>query len=179
MGLTELKRELRKLDKDMLIGLISDLYKKEKSVKQLLDFYVNPNEKELFEEYRHKVIVAFYPEHGYEINLKKGRQTISDFGKYSPSPHLLADLMLVYVETGVSFTNDFGDMNESFYSSLESMYVRALKLMRKERILELFADRAKRVIEDTRDVGWGFHDYLADVYYGYFTDEINDSNVTL
>ena len=38
MGLTELKRELRKLDKDQLIGLISDLYKKEKSVQQLLDF---------------------------------------------------------------------------------------------------------------------------------------------
>ena len=66
MGLTELKRELRKLDKDQLIGLISDLYKKEKSVQQLLDFYVDPNEKELYREYRHAVITAFYPERGYE-----------------------------------------------------------------------------------------------------------------
>ena len=66
MGLTELKRELRKLDKDQLIGLISDLYKREKSVQQLLDFYVDPNEKKLFREYRHTVITAFYPERGYE-----------------------------------------------------------------------------------------------------------------
>ncbi len=66
MGLTELKRELRKLDKDQLIGLISDLYKKEKSVQQLLDFYVHPNEKELFREYSHTVSTAFYPERGYE-----------------------------------------------------------------------------------------------------------------
>jgi hypothetical protein len=174
MGISELKRELRKLDKDQLIDLISDLYKKEKSVKQLLDFYVNPNEKELFKEYRHTVITAFYPEHGYEIKLHKGREAISDFGKYGPSTHLLADLMLVYVETGISFTNDFGDMNESFYSSLESMYVRALKLIQKEGILNKFAIRAKAIVDDTRNVGWGFHDYLAEVYYSFFPDEIND-----
>ena len=172
MGLTELKRELRKLDKDQLIGLISDLYKKEKSVQQLLDFYVHPNEKELFREYRHTVITAFYPERGYDIKLHKGRQAISDFGKYGPTSRLLADLMLVYVETGVSFTNDFGDMNESFYSSLETMYVRALKLMQKEGILNKFAARAKAIVDDTRNVGWGFHDYLANVYYSYFPDEI-------
>jgi len=174
MGKTELKRELRKLDKDQLIGLISDLYKKENSVQKLLDFYVNPNEKELFSEYRHAVITAFYPECGYEIKLHKGRQAISDFGKYGPSSHLLADLMLVYVETGVNFTNDFGDMNENFYSSLESMYVRALKLMQKEGILDKFANRARVIIIDTRDVGWGFHDYLADVYYRYYPYEIAD-----
>jgi len=172
MGITELKRELRKLDKDQLVGLISDLYKKENSVQKLLDFYVNPNEKELFTEYRYAVITTFYPEHGYEIKLHKGRQGISDFGKYGPSSSLLCDLMLVYVETGVSFTNDFGDMNESFYSSLESMYVRALKMMHKEGILNKFAVRAKAIVDDTRNVGWGFHDYLANVYYSYFPDEI-------
>ena len=172
MGLTELKRELRKLDKDQLIGLISDLYKNEKSVQKLLDFYVNPNEKELFNEFRHTVITAFYPDRGYEINLHKGREAISNFRKYGPSPHRLADLMFLYVETGVSFTNEFGDMNESFYSSLESMYVRAMKLMQKEIILDKFAARAKAIVENTRNVGWGFHDYLADVYYDYFPDDI-------
>ena len=171
MGLTELKRELRKLDKGQLIGLISDLYKKEKSVQQLLDFYVNPNEKKLFSEYRHNVITAFYPERGYEIKLHKGRQAITDFGKYGPSSLLLADLMLVYVETGVSFTNEFGDINESFYSSLESMYVRALKLMQKEGVLNKFASRARAIVNDTRNVGWGFHDYLAEVHYSYYQDD--------
>ncbi len=52
------------------------------------------------------------------------------------------------------------------------MYVRALKLMQKEGILNKFATRAKAIVDDTRNVGWGFHDYLADVYYGYFPDEI-------
>lgn len=82
--------------------------------------------------------------------------------------------MLVYVETGVSFTNDFGDMNESFYSSLESMFMRAMKLMQKEGILNKFTDRAEAIVEDTRNVGWGFHDYLANVFYIYFPDETGE-----
>ena len=52
------------------------------------------------------------------------------------------------------------------------MYVRALKLMQKEGILNKFATRAKAIVDDTRNVGWGFHDYLANAYYSYFPDEI-------
>ena len=34
MGLAEVKKELKKLEKDKLIDLIGDLYKKQKSVKE-------------------------------------------------------------------------------------------------------------------------------------------------
>ena len=50
MGLTHIKKELKKLDKDKLIDLIADLYKNNKSVKEFFDFYVNPNERVLFEK---------------------------------------------------------------------------------------------------------------------------------
>jgi hypothetical protein len=33
MGLTDIKKELKKLDKDKLIDLVADLYKKNKSVR--------------------------------------------------------------------------------------------------------------------------------------------------
>ncbi|MET4083857.1 hypothetical protein ABIB40_003830 [Pedobacter sp. UYP30] len=48
MGLTDIKKELKKLGKEKLISLISELYKNNKSVKEYLDFYVNPNEAALF-----------------------------------------------------------------------------------------------------------------------------------
>lgn len=44
--------------------------------------------------------------------------------------------------------------------------------MHKERILDKFSARAKAIVDNTRNVGWGFHDYLADVYYDYFPDDI-------
>ena len=174
MGLTDIKKELKKLDKDKLIDLVTELYKKNKSVKEFFDFYINPNEIELFEKYRDKVFEAFYPKRGYNFKLKKGKQAISDFKKLGPSSNLLAELMLFYVETGVKFTNDFGDIDESFYSSIEKSYVAALTLMKKENILDKFADRAGKVVGDTSGIGWGFHDYLGDVHSNFYADSAND-----
>jgi hypothetical protein len=176
MGLTDIKKELKKLDKNKLIDLVAELYKKNKSVKEFFDFYVNPNERELFNKYRDKVFEAFYPKRGYNFKLKDGKQAINDFKKFGPSSELIADLMLFYVETGVQFTNDFGDIDEAFYSSLESTYVAALTLMRKENMLDKFADRASNVVSDTADIGWGFHDYLGDVYCDFYADTFDEND---
>ncbi len=170
MGLIDVKKELKKLDKDKLIELVADLYKKNKSVKEFLDFYANPNESELFDTYRDKVYEAFYPKRGYHYKLKEGKQAISNFKKLGVSADLLADLMLFYVETGVKFTNDFGDIDEGFYSSMETTYDAALTLMKKENLLDKFADRAGKVVSDTSLIGWGFHDYLSDVHSNLYHD---------
>lgn len=168
MGLTEIRKELLKLDKDNLINLIIDLYKKNKSVKDFFDFYVNPNEKELFNTYKDKVYQAFYPKRGFGHKLKEGKQAISDFKKLGASTELIADLMLFYVETGVKFTNEYGDIDENFYSSLEKTYVQALTLMKKEDLLNNFTDRVKDIVDDTENIGWGFHDYLSEVYADFY-----------
>jgi hypothetical protein len=183
MGLTDIKKELKKLDKDKLIDLIADLYKKNKSVKEFFDFYVNPNERELFEKYRDKVFEAFYPKRGNNYKLKDGKQAISDFKKMGTSADLLADLMLFYVETGVKFTNDYGDIKEPFYKSLATSFFDSLTLMDKENLLEKFEDRVDKVVDDTSGIGWGFHDYLVEVWVSfyptedeqYFEDEQNET----
>jgi hypothetical protein len=104
-----------------------------------LDFYANPNELDIIHKYKDKVFEAFYPKRGFKLRLKEGKQAISDFKKLGPSPELLADLMLFYVETGVNFTNDYGSVDEGYYSSLESTFVASLKLMQQEILLEKFA----------------------------------------
>ena len=171
MGLTDIKKELKKLDKDKLIDLVSDLYKKNKTVKEFFDFYVNPDERELFEKYRDKVFEAFYPKRGYNYKLKDGKQAISDFKKLGTSTDLLADLMLFYVETGVKFTNDYGDVNESYYKSLATTFVDSLTLMSKENLLDKFEGRVVKVVDDTSGIGWGFHDYLVQVWMDFYPSE--------
>jgi hypothetical protein len=174
MGLTDIKKELKKLDKDKLIDLVTDLYKKNKSVKEFFDFYINPDEKELFNKYRDNVIEAFYPKRGFKYNLKNGKQAISDFKKLGSSTDLLADLMMIYVETGVKFTNDFGDVNEAYYNSLATTFVQALTLMSKENLLDKFEERVGKVIDDTSDIGWGFHDSLVQVWIDFYPSEDDD-----
>ena len=168
MGLTDIKKELKKLDKDKLIDLVADLYKKNKSVKEFFDFYVNPDERELFNKYKDKVFEAFYPRRGFNYKLKDGKQAISDFKKLGNSADLLADLMLFYVETGVKFTNDYGDINEPFYKSLATTFVDSLTLMNKENLLDKFEDRVEKVVDDTSGIGWGFHDYLVQVWIDFY-----------
>lgn len=174
MGLTEIKKELKRLDKPKLIEFIAELYKTQKSVKEYLDFYFNPDEKALFEKYKMQVIEAFYPKRGFGFNLSKGRKAISDLKKLGVSSKYLADLMLCYVEAGVQFTNDYGDIEENFYASIERMYVQTLSLMRKEDLLENFIERSRKVAYDTSDIGWGFYDYMVAAFIDFYPDELEE-----
>lgn len=74
-------------------------------------------------------------------------------------------MLLYYVECGVEFTNEFGDIDESFYTSVENTYNTALDLMANEDILNKFKDRVLKIVNETENIGWGFHDCLGDVYY--------------
>lgn len=163
-----IKSNLAKLEKKALIEIISDLYKKNKSVQEYLDFYINPDEDGLFEKYRIKVYEAFYPKRGFGYNLKQGKQAISDFKKLGPSSKLLADLTLFYVETGLEFTNDFGDINEAFYNSLASTFANALKIAHDEDVLDVFEQRCLRILENTQNIGWGLEYSISDIFYQYY-----------
>ena len=162
------RSELAKLEKRALMEILCDLYKKNKSVQEYLKFYIKPDEEGLSEKYRDKVYEAFYPKRGFGYNLKQGKQSISDFKKLGPSAESLADLMLFYVETGVKFTDDFGDMNEPYYNSMESTYASTLKIIYKEGLLDMFQQRALQILEDTQDMGWGFHENLSDIFYQFY-----------
>jgi hypothetical protein len=163
---------LSKLDKKELIGLITELYKKDKSAKEYLDFYIATDEDALFEKYHHKVIDAFYKKNA-DYDLKAARQAISDFKKLGASTELQCALMLLYVQSGVDFTSQYGDISESFYSSLEGMYFKALTLMKEEGHLPKFVDAAFKVVNETDGIGWGFHDALSDNYFTFFGDYID------
>ncbi len=168
MGLKEVKSELNKLDKDALIKHISELYKKFKPVKEYLDFYINPDEKKLLEKYKDKVTQGFFPKRGDNIKLSISRKAINDFKKLGVSQEYLADLLLHFVECGVELTNTYGDINENFYTSVGNTYDKALQIIDNNGLLEKFKARALKIINDTENVGWGFHDYLVDLYYDHY-----------
>jgi Family of unknown function (DUF6155) len=167
MGIKNITPELESLDKRHLVELVAEIYRKDKNVRSFLDYYFNPDESALFKKYKARVRDGFFPKRGYDLKLTIARQAINDFKKHEPSRELLVDLMLYYVECGVEFTNDYGDLNEAFYTGVEGMYHSALELMRKEGCLEKFKERTKKIMNDTKGIGWGFHDQLA-YYYGEY-----------
>jgi hypothetical protein len=169
MGVSELKKELKSFEKDKLIELFLDLYKKNKAVKEYFDYFINPDEQALFNKFRDKIYESFYPKRGVNYNLKVGKKAIAEFKKFDPSPILIAELTLFYVETGVEFTIDFGDLGESFYSSMESTFLTALKIMHKERLLDNFAERVENLISRLdENLGWGFEDTMICIQARYY-----------
>jgi hypothetical protein len=168
MSKQTLKQELESFDKKKLIELICDLYNKNKSVKEYLDYYVNPNEQETLKLYKARVREAFYPIRGFNLKLAVGKKAISDFRKLKPSMDSLIDLMLYYVENGVEYTNEFGDIDEGFYSSLEIVFKNSLKLIDKGGLKAQYKSRVLEILQQSEEIGWGFPDILLDFYYGIY-----------
>jgi hypothetical protein len=79
---------------------------------------------------------------------------------------MLVDIMLFYVENCVRFTNDYGDINESFYSSACNMYAAVIKEINHgdAALYRVFAERLRTAAENACD-GWAFRDNMIDMYY--------------
>ena len=163
-----LKKYLSQFTKEQLVGQILELHKKYKDVKTYYEFSINPDVTSKRENVKEAVLECFFPKRGFKLRLKDARKVISDFKKLEPDPESLADVMLYYVECGVQFTNDFGDIDEPFYVSIERMFIDTAKFIQDNGLNEIFLARAQKITEDSNGIGWGFHDALLDIYYNYF-----------
>ena len=170
MKVSEFKARLKQLEKEDLIKHLASLYQNFDNVKDYFILTLNPDEEKNVQlKYKANIQNEFFPKRGDgKARLSIAKKAISDFRKISNSSELIRDLMLFYVEQGVEFTNEYGDINEQFYISMEDMYARTLKLMEKNDLIKAFKKRCFQVVVDTDGIGWGFHDSLADLYYEYF-----------
>ena len=171
MGKRDLKKELAEYDKKMLIGLISDLYDKNKSVKEYLDYFLKPDEQAMLKTYKTRVKEAFYPKRGFGFNLAAGKKAISDFRKLNPSIESLIDIMLYYAECGVQFTKDYGDIDENYYLSIEKTFRDSMELIDINLLHDKFKDKAFNIYQNSENTGWGFNETLGDFYYETFPFE--------
>lgn len=172
MKVTELKKILKEVSKEDLTKEIIDLFKKNDFVK---DYYISKYGEDdgLSLLIKHKNIIEneFFPKKGDgKGRLSVAKKAITEFKKLSNNKQQIAELMLFYVETGVNYTNSYGDIDESFYFSMESMYEKVVNFIEANNLKKQFKDRCLRVVHETESMGWGFHDQLCEIYYGYYDE---------
>lgn len=128
-------------------------------------------ENQLFEAAKKKILIQFYPDRGEpKMKFAEAKKAISAFAKLSNNQVRTIELMIYYVELGVQFTNDYGDMYESFYNSMESTYQTTLQKIAADGtggLYHMFREKLMAIVDNTQNVGWGFHEGLADIYYSY------------
>jgi hypothetical protein len=164
--LTTLKQHLKNCSKEELISEIAELFKRFDSVKDFYQVKLSPQaETQVSEKYKKIIENEFFPARGLgKGRLSVAKKAVSDYKKLSKSPMDIADIMLFYVEQGVKFTNSYGDIDESFYNSMESMYEKAVEWIIKYEMQSTFEERCQRIVKDTSGIGWGFHDTLSEIY---------------
>jgi len=168
-----LKQYLTQLPPAQLVDDIVDLYKKFSAVKDYYQNRMTPAAgQHLLEKYKAMIQNEFFPKRGFgKLRLGVARKAITEYQKVSDSIPDLAELMLFYVEMGVQFTKTYGDINGPFYDSMETMYKRAAEFVTKHNLKEQFSFRFEQIVRKTSGMGWGFHDYLSQVYWKYFDDD--------
>lgn len=184
ISLTQLKKELKTYKTEELISIIVDCYNLSDDVKKyiLVKFEPENSLEQLFEEAKTKILHEFYPNRGEpKLRLSQAKKAITEFNKLCNDQVKTIELMIYYVEQGVEFTNDYGDINEQFYYSMELMYQNVLNKIRSERgkdIYNLYRDRLEAIVNNTSNIGWGFHDQLAEMYYE-IENEYEEEDITV
>lgn len=169
MSKSQLKKHLANQTKEQVIDVVLELYSARKEAKEYLDFYINPNDDAKLEEYKKIIYKEFYPSRGEaQCRFSVCRKAISDFKKLNPSPSCIADLMLYYIETGVSFTAEYGDMWDQYYTTLENNFEKAMEFIYKNGYLEELHPRIEKMLQMSENCGWGFPEVLSDTFYQYY-----------
>lgn len=144
-------------------------------IKQYYQVRLNTDQEQpILDVYKKRVKNEFFPERGFgHARLSIARKPIIEYKRIATNSINLVDLMLYYVEQGVKYTLEYGDIDEPFYNSMESMYYNALELIAKDDLCEHFNSRCQKILNDTSGIGWGFHDTLDDLYKEYYKNNAN------
>jgi len=107
----------------------------------------------------------FFPARGDgKLKLAEARKAIRDYQKATGNLTGGIDLRLTYVENGTEFTREFGDINESFYNSLEFVLneMVGLLLRASPESYPRFRERIQRLATLADGIGWGYGDDVRD-----------------
>ena len=166
---TQIKKTIKDCERDECVDIILEIAESCPQAREFLTLKFTENQNDILEKYKDKVRYEFFPPRGFgRLNLREAKKAISDFKKLCPDKIMVIDLMLFYVENCVEFTNNYGDIDERFYNSAESVYEQAVREVNiaGASAYAKFADRLEAVVNNTSGIGWGFHDCLQDIYNG-------------
>ncbi len=163
---SQIKEPLKEFNREQLLALIKDLHDYSTQNRDFLAARFAGSESAAepsaaLESYRQRIIKCF-PLRGYSSpKLREARAALRQYQKATSDLPGILELMLTYVESGTSYTNEFGDIDEAFYDSLSSVLNEMEKQFASPEGAALYArfrDRMRQLQHDTRHIGWGYGD---------------------
>ena len=168
---TDAKKVLASKDPKELLALIKDLYslnQQNKTFIQTKYSLIDP-----IKPYKEIIGECISLDYKKPINLSGAKKAISQYRKAVGNSKGILELMVFYVECGNDLTCEYGDIDEPFYCSLESMFNNALRALVEsdEETIDEYLPRLQTIVENAQGIGWGYYDTIADLLYEYFPPE--------
>jgi hypothetical protein len=167
-GWSDIRQHLSTWDKPALVALVKDLHASSGANRDFIQARCQAVDggSEVIELYRNKIVEQFFPKRGFgKLKLGEARKAIREYKKATGSIPGTLELLMTYVENGVEFTNQYGDIDERFYNSIESALSEVSVMLRGEarELYPHFRARLASLEQATDGIGWGFHDFISDV----------------
>jgi hypothetical protein len=164
-----------------LLEAVRDLYDLSQENRDFLNARYLASESNL-EPYKKAIDDAIYPNvyQSKPIRVSVAKKAISQYTKATGDQAGTLELMVYFVERGNQFTVDFGDIDEGFYSSLESMFGRILETLKRSdpEVVERLLPRLVAIRDAAEGIGWGYHDYLCEALARAFPSSAEDEATT-
>lgn len=156
MSKRALKKYLTDLDKEALETQLIDLYERIPQVKVFYDFVFNPKEDKLVEEAKVKISNEYFPTRRKKPRKRRSvaQKYIKHFKSLGMDPNLLADLMLFNIEIAQTYNDRILNTPEAFYKSMLNSFQEALQWLSYHSLLESYAGRIEKIIEQTEQQKW-------------------------
>ena len=166
---SELSKYLKSLDREDLEKEVKTLYTKFKEVKQYYEMELSGDTSRILTEYKERITKEYFPKRGFgQARSGVSRKVINDFKKVSIIKKDVIELILHRVEMMISYTDAYGDMNESFYNTLVRSFDEACQLVQQERLEDIFKEDCIRLMDAASSFGWGVYDGMHYTYEAYF-----------
>ena len=168
---TAIKGALSGFSRVQLLGLVQELYRADSKNQDFLHarFLVSDEGTDL-SPYMKRIKVAINPSRwDAPIKYRDARRAISDFKKARGQLDETLELMFYYVKCGNDFTLEFGDIDETFYNSMGSMFgsiVKKISMQADPELTATWLDRLGKEYQRVAHKGWGYGDALG----GYLED---------
>lgn len=172
MKVTDLRNFFNNKDKKALVDFIISLYKLDTKNREYIESYIDPfNEETIYEKYRKLIEKEFFPVKGDpKLRYSGMRKSINSFKKICRNQELVAKLMLDYVNFGVEFTKEYGDIDENFYIKVTSMYNEALEFIFSKDLDDNFKEFCYSIMNTSDDIGWGVGGIMRDIFFEFYDD---------
>ncbi len=166
----QLSPGLKSLSRENLENLLSDLYDRFENVRNFIDLRLSGNGEQLIKKY--KKLIRKQLEEGLEEGtngLQEALRVVQEFSAAGTSPRDQADVMLSFVESAVFCIGNYGDLYENFYDEAENMFYETLGFMKHHHLLDEFKQRCRKIVDESADTGYGFHESLGDLFGTFFS----------